>query len=283
MKTTKRLASALLAAALALSFTACSEKPAGGSSQQDGKTVVKIGVVGENSETWDVVKEALAKENIEIQLVKFSDYSLPNQALADGEIDLNSFQHYAFLNKELEEKNLELTAIGETIIAPLGIYSVNVKEVSQVKEGDKVAIPSDATNGGRALKLLESAGLLKMDPEVGYLGTKADIVENPLNLDIYEVEAAQTPSLLPDVAIAVINGGHAVDAGLIPAQDAIFLESTDSSETENNPFINFIVARTADKDNEVYKKVVDAYHTDAVAKVIEETYKGSYLPAWTNQ
>ena len=283
MKTTKRLASALLAAALALSFTACSEKPAGGSSQQDGKTVVKIGVVGENSETWDVVKEALAKENIEIQLVKFSDYSLPNQALADGEIDLNSFQHYAFLNKELEEKNLELTAIGETIIAPLGIYSVNVKEVSQVKEGDKVAIPSDATNGGRALKLLESAGLLKMDPEVGYLGTKADIVENPLNLDIYEVEAAQTPSLLPDVAIAVINGGHAVDAGLIPAQDAIFLESTDSSETENNPFINVIVARTADKDNEVYKKVVDAYHTDAVAKVIEETYKGSYLPAWTNQ
>ena len=146
-----------------------------------------------------------------------------------------------------------------------------------------MAITSDATNGGRALKLLESAGLLKIDPEVGYLGPKADIVENPLNLDIYEVEAAQTPSLLPDVAIAVINGGHAVDAGLIPAQDAIFLESTDSSETENNPFINVIVARTADKDNEVYKKVVDAYHTDAVAKVIEETYKGSYLPAWTNQ
>ena len=133
-----------------------------------------------------------------------------------------------------------------------------------------MAIPSDATNGGRALKLLESAGLLKMDPEVGYLGTKADIVENPLNLDIYEVEAAQTPSLLPDVAIAVINGGHAVDAGLIPAQDAIFLESTDSSETENNPFINVIVARTADKDNEVYKKVVDTYHTDAVAKAMAE-------------
>ena len=284
MKTTKRLASALLAAALALSFTACSGKPAENSSSgEGGKTVVKIGVVGENSEQWEPVKAALAADNIEIELVKFSEYSLPNQALADGDIDLNSFQHYAFLNKEIEEKNLDLTVIGETIIAPLGIYSVNVQEVSQVKEGDKVAIPSDATNGGRALKLLESAGLLKMDPEVGYLGTKADIVENPLNLDIYEVEAAQTPSLLPDVAIAVINGGHAVDAGLIPAQDAIFLESTDSSETENNPFINVIVARTADKDDEVYKKVVDAYHTDAVAKVIEETYKGSYLPAWTNQ
>ncbi len=281
MKTTKRLASVLLAAALALSFTACSEKPAESSSQQDGKTVVKIGVVGENSETWDVVKETLSKENIEIELVKFSDYSLPNQALADGEIDLNSFQHHAFLNQEVAEKGLELTAIGDTIIAPLGIYSANIQEISQVKEGDKVAIPSDATNGGRALKLLESAGLLKMKPEVGYLGTKADIAENPLNLDIYEVEAAQTPSLLPDVAIAVINGGHAVDAGLIPAQDSIFLESTDNSEAGNNPFVNIIVARTADKDNEVYKKVVDTYHTDAVAKVIEETYKGSYIPAWT--
>ena len=97
------------------------------------------------------------------------------------------------------------------------------------------------------------------------------------------MEAAQIPSLLPDVAVAVINGGHAVDAGLIPAQDAIFLESTDSGEEENNPFINVIVARTADKDNEVYQKVVDAYHTDAVAKVIEEVYKGSYLPTWTNQ
>ena len=165
MKTTKRLASALLAAALALSFTACSGKPAENSSSgEGGKTVVKIGVVGENSEQWEPVKAALAADNIEIELVKFSEYSLPNQALADGDIDLNSFQHYAFLNKEIEEKNLDLTVIGETIIAPLGIYSVNVQEVSQVKEGDKVAIPSDA-KGNRGAEVpdnTESPTLHKM-------------------------------------------------------------------------------------------------------------------------
>ena len=239
---------------------------------------VKIGVVGEDNEQWTPVVENLAKEGINIELVKFSDYVIPNQALADGDIDLNSFQHYAFLNNQIKDQGLELTAIGETIIAPLGLYSEKISDVSELKEGDKIAIPNDATNGGRALKVLESAGLIKVDPEAGYTPILSDIVENPLNLEFVEVEAAITPSLLPDVAAAIINGSHAVSNGLYPLEDAIYLETV--QEGSDNPYINVIAARTADKDNEVYKRIVEAYQTDEVAELLEELYKGGFIPAW---
>lgn len=260
--------------ACTLALTGCQTK----AEEDSGAKTVKIGVTGENNDQWNPIIEKLGKEGITIELVKFADYSLPNQALADGEIDLNAFQHYAFLNNEIKDKKLDLTVIGESIIAPLGVYSQKISDLSELKDGDKIAIPSDATNGGRSLKLFESAGVIKVNPDAGYLPTVSDITENPLNLEFYEVEAAQTPSLLPDVAAAVINGGHAIDAGLFPLEDAIYLETV--AEGEDNPYINIIVARTADKDNELYKKIVDAYHTDEVAKVIEETYKGSYIPAW---
>lgn len=239
---------------------------------------VKLGVVGESNEQWTPVIETLAEENITLELVKFSDYSLPNQALADGEIDLNAFQHYAYLNNEIADKGLELSVIGETIIAPLGLYSDKISDISELKDGDQIAIPSDATNGGRSLKVLEAAGLLKVDPEAGYTPVLSDITENPLNLEFIEVEAANTPSLLPDVAAAIINGGHAVDNGLSPQEDALYLETVE--EGSDNPYINIIVARTEDKDNPLYLRIVDLFHTDEVAKVIEETYKGAYIPAW---
>ena len=257
----KRILALGTAAVLALSLTACgssqkaettaaaADTTAAGSAAADTtaasgeKTVIKLGVVGENNEQWQPVIEKLAEENIDLELVKF-----------------------------------DLSIIGETIIAPLGLYSNKIKDVSEIKDGDIIAIPNDATNGGRALKLLESAGLIKVDPEAGYTPTKKDITENPLNLDIKEVEAANTASLLPDVAAAVINGGHAVDNGLNPEKDSIFLESVE--EGSDNPYVNIIVARTADKDNELYKKVVDYFRTPEVAKVIEETYKGAYIPTW---
>ena len=263
----KRILALGTAAVLALSLTACgssqkaettaaaADTTAAGSAAADTtaasgeKTVIKLGVVGENNEQWQPVIEKLAEENIDLELVKFADYPLPNRALNDGEI---SPDYLAYYNK--------------------------IKDVSEIKDGDIIAIPNDATNGGRALKLLESAGLIKVDPEAGYTPTKKDITENPLNLDIKEVEAANTASLLPDVAAAVINGGHAVDNGLNPEKDSIFLESVE--EGSDNPYVNIIVARTADKDNELYKKVVDYFRTPEVAKVIEETYKGAYIPTW---
>jgi D-methionine transport system substrate-binding protein len=289
MKNIKSLVSILLVITLVVSFVGCSSNkaqapaaaaPAATSSApaKSEPVTIKLGVVGENNEQWEPVIAALAKENITLELVKFADYTLPNQSLADGEIDLNAFQHYAFLNNEVKDKGLQLTAIGETIIAPLGLYSKKVKSVSELKEGDKIAIPNDATNGGRSLKVLESAGLIKVKPEAGYLPTVNDITENSLKLEFIEVEAAQTSGLLPDVAAAIINGGHAVDAGLSPQTDAIYLETV--AEGSDNPYINIIVARTSDKDKEVYKKVVDAFRTDEVAEVIKTTYKGAYTPAW---
>ena len=282
----KRVLALGAAAVLALSLTACgssqktettaaaadttavgSEAAADTTAASGEKTVIKLGVVGENNEQWQPVIDKLAEENIDLELVKFADYPLPNRALNDGEIDLNSFQHIAYFEDDCKNNGYDLSIIGETIMAPLGLYSNKIKDVSEIKDGDIIAIPNDATNGGRALKLLESAGLIKVDPAAGYTPTKKDITENPLNLDIKEVEAANTASLLPDVAAAVINGGHAVDNGLNPKEDAIFLESVE--EGSDNPYVNIIVARTADKDNELYKKVVDYFRTPEVAKVIE--------------
>jgi len=274
MKASKRILAAALVAAVGTAATF-----AAGSSEPKAKAKpVKIGVVGENNPQWDTIGKNLVKEGITIEIVKFSDYTQPNQALADGELDLNAFQHYAFLKKDAGARKLALTAIGETVIAPLGLYSKKIKSVTELKEKDKIAIPNDATNGGRALKLLEDAGLLKVKPESGFLPTVADITGNRLKLEIVEVEAAQTPRLLADVAASIINGGHAVDAGLIPSKDAIFLEKVAGGA--NNPYINVIVARTSDKDNPTYQKVVAAYQTDEIAGLIQTAFKGSYIPAW---
>lgn len=240
--------------------------------------VIKLGVVGENNEQWDLVIEKLAEDNIKLELVKFADYSLPNRALNDGEIDLNAFQHYAYLNKDVESNGYKIEAIGETLVAPLGVFSNKIKDLSELKDGDTIAIPNDATNGGRALKVLEAAGVIKVDPAAGYTPTLNDITENPKNIKFEEVEAANTASLLPDVAAALINGGHAIDNGLNPKTDSIYLEKVEGGS--ENPYINVIVARTEDKDNENYKKVVEYFRTPEVAQKIEEVYKGAYLPTW---
>ena len=262
--------------AIALSLSLCSWKKS--SKANNNTTVIKLGVVGENNEQWQPVIQKLAAKNITLKLVKFADYTLPNQALADGEIDLNSFQHYAYLNNEVKDKGLPITVIGETIIAPLGLYSKKIKSVAELKDGDKIAIPSDPTNGGRSLKLLESAGIIKVNPSAGYLPVLKDITENPKHIQFYEVEAAVTSSLLPDVAAAVINGGHAVDAGLSPIKDSIYLEEIKAGT--NNPYINVIVARTSEKDNALYAEVVKTFRSPEVAKIIEDTYHGAYIPTW---
>lgn len=242
------------------------------------EVVIKLGVVGENNEQWDPVIEKLAEDNIKLELIKFADYSLPNRALNDGEIDLNAFQHYAYLNKDVESNGYKIEAIGETLVAPLGVFSNKIKDLSELKDGDTIAIPNDATNGGRALKVLEAAGVIKVDPAAGYTPTLNDITENPKNIKFEEVEAANTASLLPDVAAALINGGHAIDNGLNPKTDSIYLEKVEGGS--ENPYINVIVARTEDKDNENYKKVVEYFRTPEVAQKIEEVYKGAYLPTW---
>lgn len=245
-----------------------------------GSKVLKVAVVGENNEQFEPIKERLAKENIDLQLVKFSDYTVPNQALADGQVDLNAFQHYAFFEDEIKSKGYDLTAIGETFIAQLNLFSDKIKSVDELKEGDSIAIPNDVTNGGRALKVLESAGIIQIDSNAGASPTVSDITANPLNIDIIEVDASQTVVLLPDVTAAVINGNYAIDAGIDPAKDAIYVKDIDPSD---HNYINIIAARTEDKDNEIYKKFVEAYQTDEVAQIIDEVYKGAYKVVWETE
>jgi D-methionine transport system substrate-binding protein len=287
----KHVLSLALAAALVLALAACggnsgSSSPvsnstpgstSGSGSNSAEPIVVKVGVVGANNQQWDTVNELLAKDNIKVELVEFAEYKLPNNALDAGEIDLNAFQHKAYLQKETDDLGYSIAILGDTIVAPLSLYSDKITDVSELKEGDKIAIPSDPTNEGRCFKILESAGLLEVDPAAGYVPELKDITANPLKLEFVEVEASNTASLLPDVAAAFVNGAHAIDNGL-KIEDAVYTEQVEPGS--DNPYINIIVCRTADLDNEVYKKVLAAYQSDETAQAIRDIYQGTYIPAF---
>lgn len=278
MKKNKILA---LSVALVLSLSACgTSAPNSSSSSSAGAgeiTEVTVGVVGSNNEQWDTVNEILAKDNIQVKLVEFSEYKLPNAALDSGEIDLNAFQHKAYLEKEIADLGYDISVLGDTILAPLSLYSNYITDIQQLKEGDKIAVPSDPTNEGRCFKILESAGVLEVDPAAGYVPEIKDITSNPLNLEFVEVEAANTASLLPDVAAAFVNGAHAVDNGL-KLEDAVYTEQVEAGS--DNPYINIIACRTEDLDNEVYQKVLAAYQSEEDAQAILDIYQGAYIPAW---
>ena len=289
----KNILALTLAALLTLGLTACGgekadttpapaeSKPAESQAVETTPaaetTVVTVGVVGANNDQWNTVNELLEKENIQVKIVEFSEYKLPNDALNAGEIDLNAFQHKAYLNKEIADLGYDITVLGDTIIAPLSLYSEKIKSVSELKEGDKIAVPQDPTNEGRCFKILEAQGVLKVDPAAGYMPELKDITDNPLKLEFVEVEAANTASLLPDVAGSFINGAHASDHGLTP-EDAICTETVEPGS--DNPYINIIACRTADKDNEVYNKVLAAYQSAETAQAIKDIYKGLYIPAF---
>lgn len=276
----KKLIKLCLASALLFTLGACSSKPKDDPNQP---ITVKIGVVGEYNEQWNAVQKLIEKDNIKIELVKYADYSIPNSALAEKDIDLNAFQHYAFLENDIAKNGYKIESIGDTLIAPLGLFpnKAKITTLADIKEGAKIAIPNDATNGGRSLKLLEEAGLLKVDPTKGYLPTLADITENPLKLEIIEVEAALTYSLLPDCTAAIINGGHAVTNKLNPIKDSIYLETVDVDKIPDaKKLINLIAARSEDKDNEVYKKIVAAYQSVEVEAIFKDFYGGGFIPGW---
>ena len=278
MKKNKILA---LSVALVLSLSACgtsaSTQSSSGSAGEGGITEVTVGVVGSNNEQWDTVNELLAEENIQVKLVEFSEYKLPNAALDSGEIDLNAFQHKAYLEKEIADLGYGIAILGDTILAPLSLYSNYITDIEQLKEGDKIAVPSDPTNEGRCFKILESAGVLEVDPAAGYIPEIKDITSNPLNLEFVEVEAANTASLLPDVAAAFVNGAHAVDNGL-KLEDAVYTEQVEAGS--DNPYINIIACRAGEENNEVYQKVLAAYQSEQSAQAILDIYQGAYIPAW---
>ena len=247
-----------------------------GKSSDDGQ-VVKLGVVGDDQRLWEKAAELAKKDGISIKLVHFSDYNTPNDALVNGDVDLNAFQHKAFLDEYNHSKGTHLVPIGRTFISPIGAYSNTLKDLKDVPENGKVSIPNDTTNCGRALFLLEAAGLIQLKDNVGVSPTLSDIVANPKNIQINEMDAAQVARTLPDVDAAVINTNLAIDAGLSPKDDAIFMEPLNEHSA---PYINYVVAREEDKDNALYQKVAAYYRTPEVKALNDKLYEETQKMAW---
>lgn len=235
---------------------------------------VKIGVTGSDGEYWNLIKEKALQKGIDIELVEFSDYILPNQALANGEVDMNSFQHLAFLSQFSVEHNLDLVPVGSTVIAPMGLYSEKYSDVSEIPDGSKIAIPNDPVNTGRALKVIAASGLLELKEGVGLYATPDDISDNPKGIEIVPVVAQQTARVLADVAASVINNGIAGQAGL-NLEDALFYDDPYSEEAR--PYLNVFAVKAEDQDNETYQIIAKLYQEPDVIEAVKKDSKGGNL------
>ena len=244
---------------------------------KDGETrVVKLGLTGVIYEDiWNPIKEKLAGEGIDLQYVQFSDFSLPNAALDAGEIDINAFQHHAYFNNDTEKNGYDLTAIGDTFIIAMNIYSDQIQSIDELKDGDTVAIPDDASNGGRALKVLESAGIIEIDPNAGANPTVSDITNYKVQVDITELGASTIPSVIPDFTIAVVNGNYALDYGIDPST-AIFKES----EYDDDSYFCLIAVKSENADDPVYQEIVKLFQSEETKKIFEDKFGGYFVPAW---
>ncbi|ARJ41050.1 methionine ABC transporter substrate-binding protein MetQ [Pantoea alhagi] len=239
---------------------------------------VKVGViVGAEQQVAEVAqKVAKDKYGLDVELVTFNDYVLPNEALSKGDIDVNAFQHQPYLDAQIKDRGYKLVTVGHTFVYPIAGYSKKIKSLDELQEGAQVAIPNDPTNLGRSLLLLQKVGLIKLKEGVGLQPTSLDIIENPKKLKIVELEAPQLPRSLDDdqIALAVINTTYASQIGLTPTKDGIFVEDKDS------PYVNIIVAREDNKDAENVKKFVQAYQSDAVAEAANKIFNGGAVKGW---
>ncbi|WP_441242428.1 MetQ/NlpA family ABC transporter substrate-binding protein [Tardiphaga sp. 768_D3_N2_1] len=236
---------------------------------------IKVGVTpGPHAQVLEAAKAVAAKKGLDIQIVEFSDYVVPNAALEAGDLQANSFQHQPYLDNQVADRKYKIVAVGNTINFPMGIYSKKVKTWDEVKSGATLAIPNDPTNGGRVLILLRDKGIIKLKDGVGFKPTLLDITDNPKKLKITEVDAAQLPRTLPDVDVAGINTNYATQAGLDPVKDAILREDP------KGPYANLIAVRAVDKDKPWVKTLVESYQSPEVKDFIEKTFKGSVLATW---
>lgn len=227
-----------------------------------------------HAELLEFVKPALEKEGVELDIKVFTDYVQPNMQVSDGQLDANFFQHKPYLDSFNEERKTNLVSVGLVHVEPFGAYSSKVKSIDELKDGAQVALPNDPSNGARALLLLQAQGLIKLKDPSNILATSRDVAENPKNLRFRELEAATLPRVLPDVDIALINTNYALEAGLNPVEDALFIEGEDS------PYANLVATTEEKKDDEAVQKLVKALQTDEVRNFIQEKYKGSIVPAF---
>lgn len=238
------------------------------------KQVVRIGASpGPHAEILEKLKPLVAEKGIDLKIVEFSDYVVPNQALDAGELEANSFQNQPYLDNQIKDRGFKLVGVGYTVNFPLGIYSAKYKSWSEVPDGATIAIQNDPTNGGRSLLLLQDKGIIKLKDGVGFKPTVADIVGNPKKLKIIEIEAAQTARSLADVAAAAINTNYAVDAKIEPTSAIL-------REDPKGPYVNLIAVRTADKDKPWVKTLVEAYYSPQIKAFVAERFKGAVLASW---
>lgn len=252
-----------------------------GAAETSAPAEVKIGVVGDvEREVWEDVAARLEADNIDLQIEVFTDYVQPNVALADGSLDINAFQHMAYLSDFIQSEEAEVEPIGYTYISPMAAYSDSIESLDNLPEGASVAIPNDPTNGGRALLLLQQAGVITLDEAAGITPTANDITANPKNIKIEELEAAQVPRAIADADVVVANTNFAVDAGLDPYKDGIFVDTEDLSKV-GSQYKNVAAVRSEDKDSEVLQRVIAEYQTEETEAKIAEVTNGADQKAWT--
>lgn len=242
---------------------------------KDLKTIVVGATPAPHAEILEAARPALKEEGYDLKIVEYNDYIQPNVALDTGELDANYFQHYPYLENFNKEHNTTLVSAGAIHYEPFGIYAGKTASLDALADGAKVSVPNDATNEARALLLLEANGLIKLKEGAGINATKQDIVENPKNLDIQEIEAAQVARTLQDVDIAVVNGNYAIDAGL-KVSDALAIE--DSKSLAATTYANIIAVREGDEKSDAILALIKALESDAVRKLIENKYNGAVVP-----
>lgn len=242
------------------------------SAQADTLTVAATPVP--HAEILNVVKPLLTKQGVELKVKEFTDYIQPNVQVAEKRLDANFFQHQPYLDEFNKAKGTDLVSVTGVHIEPLGVYSTKIKKLDELPSGATVVIPNDATNGGRALLLLDKAGVIKLKDNTNILSTVKDVAENPKNIKFRELEAATIPRVLTQVDAALINTNYALEAKLNPEKDALAIEGSDS------PYVNILVARPDNKDSEDMKKLAAALHSPEVKQFITEKYKGAVVPAF---
>ena len=275
----KKLLALTLALVMALGLAACGNTNTDtGDTEDTGDTAetVTLKVAASatpHAEILNQVKDVLAEQGIDLVVTEYGDYIVPNTAVEEGDEDANYFQHTPYLENFNAENGTHLVAVAEIHYEPMGIYAGQCTSLDELADGATIAVPNDATNEGRALLLLEAQGLITLSEDAGLECTPNDIVDNPKNLQFKELEAAMLPQTIEEVDLSVINSNYALQAGFNPVEDALALESADST-----PYPNVLVVKEGNEDNAAIKALIEALQSDAVRDYINETYGGAVVP-----
>ena len=271
----KKFFAILLTGVLTLGLAACGGSEPAADEAADGAVTLKIGATPTpHAEILTAAQEELAALGVTLEIVEFTDYVQPNLATESGDLDANFFQHTPYLDQFNVDQGTELVSIGSVHYEPMGIFAGTAKSLDEITEGAKIGIPNDGTNGGRALLLLEANGLIKLNPEAGIAATKLDIIENPLNLEIIDMEAAQLPMSLGDLSVAVINGNFAMQHDLDVA-DALAIEAADSLAAET--YGNIVAVKAGNEEAPGMAELMQVLQGEAIAEFIANTYGGAVV------